>query len=67
MILPEFLQDACTPDALADALGAFLRGRGVADFRSQSRLALAQLQPVGAATPAARAAEVILASLIYAP
>ncbi len=67
MILPEFLQDACTPDALADALEGFLRGDGVADFRSQSRMALAQLRPARAATPAARAAEVILASLIYAP
>jgi lipid-A-disaccharide synthase len=59
-VLPEFLQDACTAAALAPAVGGFLAGEGVADFRSRSREALQLLRPPGAATPADRAAQVIL-------
>jgi lipid-A-disaccharide synthase len=59
-VVPEFLQEACRPDALADALLPLLRETPERRRQIESFARLDAVMQIGVAQPAQRAAEIVL-------
>ncbi|MCX7932402.1 MAG: lipid-A-disaccharide synthase [Rhodovarius sp.] len=66
-VVPELLQEACTPAQLAAALAPLLSGEGVAAQRAGFARALAQLRPPGGVLPSEAAAAAVLRMLGRGP
>lgn len=64
-VVPELLQERCTPDALAEALAPLLTDvDAAAAQRAAFGHVLAQLRPAGGLTPSEAAAEAVLSELM---
>ena len=59
-VVPEFLQDACTPDALADALAPLLRDTPERRRQTQVFARLDAIMQIGRTKPSERAAAIVL-------
>ncbi len=59
-VVPEFLQEACTPANLAAALIPLLRIRRSEHARCQAFCRLDAMMQIGSSAPAARAADIVL-------
>jgi lipid-A-disaccharide synthase len=60
-VVPEFIQEACTPDALARALTPLLADTPERRRQLEAFSRLDEIMDVGAAAPARRAADIVLA------
>jgi lipid-A-disaccharide synthase len=61
-VVPEFIQEACTPDALARALMPLLTDTPERRRQLEAFSRLDQIMDIGAAAPALRAADIVLAA-----
>jgi lipid-A-disaccharide synthase len=60
-VVPEFLQDACTPDRLASALAPLLADTPARHHQLDAFKGLDRIMDIGRAVPSARAAELVVA------
>jgi len=61
--VPEFLQEACTPEALADALVDLVPDTPARQRQCTAFARLDAIMEIGSASPSARAAEIVLATI----
>ena len=59
-VVPEFLQEDCTPGKLADALCAMVQDTENADVRSKRSGRLDEIMRIGGPPPSAKAAAIVL-------
>ncbi|MGI9382142.1 MAG: lipid-A-disaccharide synthase [Methyloligellaceae bacterium] len=62
-VFPEFIQEDCTPDALAGALAPLLEGGAVRDRQLEGLKGLAERMTLPSGTPSERAAQIVLAHI----
>lgn len=62
-VFPEFIQETCTPEALADALVPLLEGGDVRDRQLAGLKGLAERMTLPSGTPSERAAQIIVAQM----
>jgi lipid-A-disaccharide synthase len=62
-VIPEYLQEACTPDNLAPALGDVLADSAARMRQVEAFGRLDEIMSTGAASPSVRAADIVLATM----
>jgi lipid-A-disaccharide synthase len=62
-VVPEFIQDACTADALAGALGEVLSDSPMREQQLKAFARIDDIMSTGRQSPSVRAADIVLATL----